>query len=296
MPTSLARQPDDAQAGEPFAFFAPDEAGYRPLWLAQSSWSAEQAHGVAVSGLLAHAAEQAVVVHGRREELRPARWSVDLFRPVRMTPCTTRAEVLRSGGRLLLVDVVLEQNGEPVARASATFLKPTENAPGRTWAPDLERPAAPPVEVAPPTTDPHVPFFRSGGEWSQRFKEHQNAGQHSQWTTVPTVVDGQPRTPFVAAAAAADGANLVANWGADGVQHINADLTLTLVREPEGVSLGLTVVDRLEVDGIVVATVAVYDRRGPLGSVVVTGLSNLRRAIDFAGVRVGEEGRTEPGA
>lgn len=283
----------------PLAFFRRDGEVFHPLDLARSSWSAEQAHGVAVSGLLARAAEQAVVDLGRRDELRPARWSVDLFRPVRIEPCTVRAEVVRAGSRLVLVDAVLEQGGEPMARASATFLRPSEDAPGDIWTPDLERPTPPPIELAPPTDLPHVPFFRSDAGWTQRFREHQSAAQHSQWTTAPGIVADEPRTGFQSVAAAADGANLVTNWGAGGVQHINADLTLTLVREPAGASLGLTVVDRLEVDGIVVGTVAVYDREGPLGSVVVTALANTRRAIDFSAVRFGEDGsreRTEPGA
>lgn len=282
------------------AFFRVEEtdAGERlvPLPLAASSWSAEQAHGVAVSGALARTAEQALdgldAAH-----LRIAKWSVDLFRPVRMQPVTTTATVVRQSARLALVDVVLLQDGEPVARASALALAVSENPPATTWTPSLERPVPPPLALAPVTDMPHVPFFRSDADWSQRFGDHQNAGPHAEWTTMPSVVLGVAASPFQRAACVADAANLVTNWGEAGVGHINADLTLTLARHPVGPSMGVQVLDRLEQDGIVVGTTTVYDREGPFGTVVITAMANTKRQIDFTTVRYRDDGtRTEPGA
>lgn len=292
------------------AFFRADAAAGQdgevlvPLDLARSSWNAEQAHGVAVSGALARGAQVALRGLGR-PDLRVAKWSVDLFRPVTIAPCTVRSTVVREGPRLALVDVVLTQDGEPRARASALALAASANPPAAIWTPTAdpaareERPVPPPEEVAPPTDVPHVPFFRSDAGWSQRFGDHQNAGPHAEWATTPRVVAGEEHSPFLAAACVADAANLVTNWGEAGVGHINADLTMTLVREPIGFSLGVAVRDRLEQDGIVVGTTTLFDRAGVLGTVVVTAMANTRRQIDFSAVSYRDDGtrtRPEPGA
>ena len=84
-----------------------------PTELACSLWSDNQVHGVALSGALARALEKAVAETGRTD-LRPARYTVDLFRATRMQPCELRTVVVREGRRLCLVDVVMEQDGEPV--------------------------------------------------------------------------------------------------------------------------------------------------------------------------------------
>ncbi len=54
-----------------------------PTQLACSLWSDDQMHGVALSGALARSLERAVAETGRTD-LRPARYTVDLFRAARM--------------------------------------------------------------------------------------------------------------------------------------------------------------------------------------------------------------------
>lgn len=271
------------------SFFRADGAALVPTELAQSMWDSNQMHGVAVSGALARALEQGVVDLGRAE-LRPARLTVDLFRPATMDPCETTTTVVREGRRICLVDAVLTQGGVPVARASAVFLAPSADPEGEVWGPD-DRPAPPPEDVAPPTDVPHVPFFHSpDAGWSQQFGDHQNGSRKQSWNSAIPVVAGEPVTPFQAAAAMADGASLVTNWGSAGVQHINTDITLTLARRPDGVEIGLSAVDRVESDGIAVGTVAVFDRSGPLGTAVVTALANSRRTVDMGGIEYQDDG------
>ncbi len=95
-----------------------------PLDIARSLWREDQMHGVATSGALARGLERAVAGLGR-EDLRPARYTVDLFRAPSMASCTVRSSVVREGSRLCLVDAILEQDGRPVARAGAIFLAPS---------------------------------------------------------------------------------------------------------------------------------------------------------------------------
>ncbi|WP_193612657.1 acyl-CoA thioesterase domain-containing protein [Nocardioides lijunqiniae] len=271
------------------SFFRADGAALVPTELAQSMWDANQMHGVAVSGALGRALERSVADLGRHD-LRPARLTVDLFRPATMDPCETTTTVVREGRRICLVDGVLTQGGVAVARASAVFLAPSADPEGDVWSPDA-RPVPPPEDVAPPTDVPHVPFFHSeDAGWSQQFGDHQNGSRKRSWNSAIPIVAGESITPFQAAAAVADGASLVTNWGSGGVQHINTDITLTLARRPEGVEIGLAAVDRVESDGIAVGTVAVFDRRGPLGTAVVTALANSHRTVDMGGIEYQDDG------
>ena len=79
----------------------------------------------------------------------------------------------------------------------------------------------------------------------------------------------------------ADGTSLTSNWGSRGVEHINADITLTLARRPVGVTVGLHASDRVEHDGIAVGTATLFDREGRLGTTVVTAMTNTRRSVDL---------------
>lgn len=259
-----------------------------PTAIARSMWSDNQMRGVALSGALSRAIERCVTEAGRAD-LRPARMTVDLFRPATMDPCLVTTEVVREGRRICLVDALLTQGGERVARASAVFLKPSGSAAGEVWEP-TDRPSPPPVEVAPVSTEPRVPFFHSDAGWTQQFSDHQNGSRKASWNTGLPVVSGEEVTPFQAVAAMADGASLVTNWGDQGVEYINTDITLTLARLPEGVEVGLAAEDRVERDGIAVGTAVVFDRSGPVGTSVVTSLVNTRRTVDFDGVEYDDNG------
>ncbi len=271
------------------AFFGADGDALVPYDLARSAWKHDQMHGVAVSGALARTAERCVRDLGR-DDLRPARVTVDLFKPASMQPCLFHAELARQGPRICLVDVVLTQDGQRVARSATLFLSPSASAPGEVWTP-AERFAPPPLDVVPPSEQPRVPFLLSSADWSQDFREHQNADRKQSWNTAVPIVAGERLTPFQAVAAIADGASLVTNWGSGGVEYINTDITLTLAREPVGVEIGLAAEDRVEVDGIAVGTAAVFDRAGPLGNVVLTSLANARRTVDFQDLVYTDDGR-----
>lgn len=270
------------------SFFRRSGDALTPTDMARSMWDDDQMHGVALSGALARGIERAVADRGR-DDLIPARYTVDLFKAARMTDCLVTTEVVREGPRICLVDAVLTQGETRVARASGLFLKPTASTAGAVWSPD-ERPAPPPLDVAPPGDDPHVPFFHSSAGWSQSFGLHQNDARKASWNTAIAVVDDEPPSPFQAVASIADGASMVTNWGDRGIEHINTDITLALARRPDSLSIGLAALDRVEVDGVAVGTAAVFDRSGPLGTAVVTSLANAKRVVDFAEVEYTDDG------
>ena len=217
--------------------------------------------------------------------------TVDLFRPAAMRPCAFEVDVVREGPRICLIDVTLRQAGERVARAAFLFVKASATAPGAVWAPpDSARPTPPPLDVAPMSDEPRVPFVHSEAGWSQNFSEHQNASHKESWNSAVPIVAGEPLTPFQAVAATADAASLVTNWGSGGVEHINTDITLAIARLPVGVEIGLSAIDRVEADGIAVGTAAVFDRTGTLGTVVTTSLANAKRTVDLGRTSYDDDG------
>lgn len=264
------------------AYFESDGDGLRATPMACSGWSAQQMHGIAVSGALARGLERRLHDLGG-SALRASRYTVDLFRPARMSvPCRVETTVVREGNRLVLLDAVLLQEGEPAARASGLFLRPGDQPAGRAWRPDLEI-SPPPVEVAPPGQGLHVPYFRSDLDWSQDFAAHQNAGRKATWQTAVPVVAGEALSGFVAVASTADATSMVTHWGTNGVEYINTDISMVLAREPDGVEIGLLALDRVEAgDGIAAGTAVLFDRSGRFGTAMVSAMANARRTVDLA--------------
>ena len=263
-----------------FALFRAEGDLLVPQDLARSLWRADQMHGVATAGALGREVETAVAAAGRTD-LRPARFTVDLFRAPSMGPCRLSSRVVREGSRLMLLDAELAQDGAVVARASALFLKATENPDGAVWTPaDLPQP--PPLDIAAVSDEPRVPIFYSEGiGWSQNFAEHQNGERKATWQTSLPIVVGEAPTPFQGLAGAADSTSMITNWGTAGVQFINTDITLAIARVPVSQEIGLTTVSRYAHDGIATGSAVVFDRQGPIGTTTVTSISNARRAVDF---------------
>jgi hypothetical protein len=263
-----------------YALFRAEGDVLVPQDIARSLWREDQMHGVATSGALARGLERAVADLGR-EDLRPSRYTVDLFRAPSMSACTVRSSVVREGARLCLVDAVLEQDGRAVARAGAIFLAPTENPPGTVWSSD-DVPEPPPLELAAVSEEPRVPMFSSDeAGWSQVFADHQNASRKQTWQTALPIVLGEKPSPFQSVAGVADSTSMVMNWGDVGVEYINTDITLVLSRLPVSMEIGLSARERFAHDGIAVGTAVVFDREGLIGTSTVSSLANAKRAVDF---------------
>ncbi len=258
--------------------------------MARSLWSHDQMHGVAIGGAVARALE--MTLNGiDRGDLRAARYNVDMFKAVSMTlPCEFRGRVVREGPRIALIDAELIQDGEPRCRATGLFLKPSENPDGELWTPEHDL-APPPPEAADESDERKPPVFYSETEgWSSDFMQHQNGSRKIVWQTALPVVEDEEVTPFQAACSAADTVTLATNWGAQGVQHINTDVVLSLSRAPYGRELGFAALTRSETDGIASGSCVVYDRRGVPGSAITTSLANARRTVDFTRVEIPEDG------
>ncbi|NKY45455.1 acyl-CoA thioesterase domain-containing protein [Nocardia cerradoensis] len=243
---------------------------------AGSGWGADQMRGPAVSAALAREVERTVETLGR-PDLQPVRWTLDLFRAVRMRPSVTSAAIVREGPRLCLVDAVLTQDGEPAARASALFLRPSEAPPGQVWSGGTTPTA--PAAGRRPTRDPERLYHTESegwGEWTDAFRD---SPRKRIWHFAIPVVDGEEPTPFQFAASVADVTNMVSNLGSAGLEYINPDVTMAITRLPAEREVGLALTERVEHHGLAVGTAVMFDRDGVLGTTTVSAIANARRAV-----------------
>jgi hypothetical protein len=252
-------------------FFREEDGIFHPLAPAVSGWGPDHVRGPAITGLLGRAAQAACPT----EQHRPARASFDLFRPARMMPTSTRANVVRTGGRLTLVDSELLQDGKAVARAHVLFVAPSDEPLGRIWTPG--GPVRPPADTAP--SDEEGRSYLSGGAWTASAAEHHNDRPKSVWQQPLTVVEGSTPTPFEVVAAASDITSLVIHWGDRGVEFINADASITLSRLPLGGGVGLSVTHRSSDSGVSTGSGVLFDRVGAFGTSSVVALANARNAV-----------------
>jgi acyl-CoA thioesterase len=250
----------------PEAFFTVDGDSYLPGALTRGPWGAAMG-GQIVGGLLGWGIEQS----GIDPDLQPARFTVDLLRPVLLEPVRIEVAVQREGRRIRLVDAALVQNGRQVARASALFLRRGEHPEGEVWSAAVRMP---PLPAGSDGLPPDVPFliWRYGataagspglaaGEWEQ---------SHSQkfaWARlIRPMVQGHPLTPFTRLAFAGDFTSSLTHWGTGGLRYINADYTVTASRLPDGEYLGLAAQSHFGAAGVATGSATLFDRHGPLGT------------------------------
>ena len=259
----------------PDAFFNRDGEAFVPTPLAQGPWGSTVS-GNRVGGILAWAIEREADDH----ELQPARLTVDLLRPTAMAPVRVQTTVSREGRRLRLVDAQLVQNGDVAARASALFLRRSEQPPDDVWSSPITMPP-PPAESDEPPQDAHMFFWSYGlnpvqGSPGIGFTEWQQASRPKYaWTReTKLLIDGEPLSPFTRAAMAGDVTSSLTHWGTDGLKFINADYTLALSRQPEGPYIGLAALTHYSHAGIATGVATMFDQTGPIGSGMATAIAN----------------------
>ncbi len=256
-------------AMEPLFFL--EDGCYRPTLWARGPWSSELLHGGPPALLLARALED------MRDDpdLLISRLTVDLMRPVRMTPLHTSVQRIREGRRIRLLDAFLHDGDKVVARATALMLKrntavpavPITPLPARlmTWRE---------LETSIPERGPNMLDDSDDRRFhlhvDMRFVPRTAPDQaFAAWLHVPFgFLPGQGLTPFQHTVAAADYVSPIggmANPGRRG--FINADFTLNLSRSPVGEWVCLESVGRPDYAGIATSAVNLYDEAGLLGSV-----------------------------
>jgi hypothetical protein len=262
-------------------FFRPDGECLVPAVFATSPWG-EVLHGRLIGGLTARAAEQA---RTGDPELACSRLTVDLFRSVPLAPVRVTTRPVRTGRRIAVLEVTVEQDDVPVGQGRAVLLRRSEqpagqfrqlpawdaptplqlgpplSSPARQWTPpwDSWRVSRPDGPDGPATASPATASPMTGGLWIR--------------DTHP-LVDGEELTPLVRLAMAADLASPVSNYSDRGLSFINADYTVYLGREPEGEYVGIQPSAHISERGVAAGHCVLHDLRGPVGFGTVAAVAN----------------------
>jgi hypothetical protein len=238
---------------------------------AAGPWHPGLQHGGAPASLIVWAAERVVSAAG---PMRVARLTVELLRPVPVAPLEMKVATLREGRKIQLVEVRLLDDGKEVARGTVLKL--------RTAATELPRgPILPPLGAPPPAgvaADPDFSFGFAAAFELRRLTERGRLGPAQVWFRQHApIVEGEPLSPAMRAAAVGDYSNGIAtelpwaNW-----TFINADLTVSLAREPEGEWILSDAECWVGEDGTGLAMCRLADERGTFGRAVQSLLLERR--------------------
>jgi hypothetical protein len=253
-------------------FFRREGDRYVPSTASSGPWDPNSLHGRVVAGLLARELEN---VFGD-PAFQFARLTVDMFRLPKLDALKVSSQQVRAGNRIRVADATIFQYGEEVARARGVLLRRADNPSGEVWKPE-------PWDVPAPASIPQ-PEGQSGP-----------GGKGAMWDTRPItgafgvvaqkriwmrelhpLVDDEPLTPFLRAASASDFAHPFANSGLGGLEFINADISLYLLRDPVGEWIGFEVTNHQSADGIALGVTELYDEQGPIGQSSVCAVANRR--------------------
>ena len=261
------------------AIFHRDGDAYLPQPPARGPWGASL-HGGAPAALLAHALIEAAAV-----PFPLARLTVDMFRPVPLTPLELETAVLRRGRRLALAEVTLRSEGVACARAQGLFSAPAP-LPAGTLSP-------PPCPLSPPTgeageTLAEIVASRVGrtlppGDGlhhrllAEGFDGAIGGGRGAAWLTLPlNLTPEQPLTPLTHLAALADFANGLSQRRVlvDEQPHgyINADITLHVLRAPAPGPVALVVENEADASGRALIAGQFFDGEGLVARVLQSAM------------------------
>lgn len=254
------------------ALFVLDGDHFLPSELTRGGWSDETQHGSPPSGLMARALERVPTA----VRMQVARFTIDLFRPVPLSPLHLHTTVRRDGRRIQVVDVYLYAGEVEVGRASGLKIRVTDDL-------DLPERDEEPWEQPPPPEEAH------SFDWSWVFggdvaltRFHFDAvdirtfegsflrpGPGTSWFRLRyPVVAGEDPTPFVRLATIAD----MSNGNSQALDarrwlYVNPDITLYMHRPPVGEWIGMRSAAHQHRSGIGLADTRVFDEQGPLGRI-----------------------------
>ena len=241
------------------AFYEPRDGQLVPSELTRGPWDPNAQHAGPPSALIVRALERC----RPREGLRLGRISIDILGPVPLAPLTVEARVVRPGRSVELLEATLAGPGGELMRASAW----------RAAAGDLSLPDG---DGKPPPGPEH-------GKAGDYFPTGEDVGYHTAmeysfvkggflepgpatvWMRMRgALVAGERPSPLERLMVVADvgnGISAVLDWRE--YLFINTELTVHLLRPPEGDWIGVDAVTR--VDGLGLAESVLYDERGRIG-------------------------------
>jgi hypothetical protein len=241
------------------------EDRWQPAEATRGPWDAAHQHGGAPAALLAGLIERAEP----GAQMRVARITLEIVRPVPLTELRSEVEVVRPGKRVQLVEARLFAGDDLVTRGVALRLRRDEESAAPEIGEASTAPASPDegTEFRLPFVPPGEEMFGHDGVELRYVRGGWDPGDAFVWIGLRRpVIDGEEPRPVQRAMAAADfgnGVSAVLDW--DSFAFINPDLTVYLERDPVGRWIGLDAVTRVAADGTALAESVLYDERGRVG-------------------------------
>ena len=252
------------------AFYSVEGDQVLPSELTRGPWDPDAQHAGPPSALLARAIE----LCEPRADMRVGRVTVEILAPVPIAPLTLSARLVRPGRSVEMLEASLAGPDGEVMRARAWRLAATDIR--ADW--EQEEPPPGPEDAS------ALEFFATGDRtgWHTAMEivfargRFLDPGPATVWMR-PRValVEGEEITPLQRVLVAADGGNGVSaplDWS--GFIFINTDLTVQLLRPPEGEWVCLDAVTH--VDGLGMTDTALWDERGRIGRAGQTLLVRAR--------------------
>jgi hypothetical protein len=254
-----------------------DGTSYIPSALTMGPWSPEAQHGGPPAGLSAHLIEQ----YDGGESMFLARTTVELLRPVPLRPLTARVRNVRPGKKVQLIEASLWANGAPdspgateVVRTLGLRLRRADiDAESAVGTVNSEVDARDQILGSPADATASTNEFGTQGFHAQavelRFLKSSmlTAGPRTMWARLlHPIVGSKPASGVPLAVALSDFGNAVSSIvNMEQWSYINADLTVSLHREPVGEWICLDGTTRISRLGVGQAMTALHDLGGPIG-------------------------------
>ncbi len=250
------------------ALFDRRGAVFVPTRFTQGPWDPHAQFGGSPAALLATLVDETPSL----VPMQVARFTLDLLRPVPLGPLTSRVRVVREGKRIQVVAAELLFEGTEVARVTALRLRRVDL--GDVTLPDGL--VANPVPLAArPVDDEPFPERPPGSRRAVEYLFEGVGGYYGgpAWLRLAVgVVSGQEVRPLARLAYTADLASGIGQPRRLPLRGINADLTLNVLRYPQGEWLALDGTGWTSRDGIGQVQATLSDTRGVVATVSMTRL------------------------
>jgi hypothetical protein len=247
----------DAQAQRP-TFYDFDGETWTPTKRCRSPWRPNAVNGMALAGVMAHAAEAAPAPG----PMLPVRINIDILRPVPFAPFTTQVEMIRPGKKMQVFDVLLVSGGETYVRARVVRARETE---GLAAAAPIAYPLPEAVVDAPRHFAPKDPM----GELIETRMVAQATAYPSTgalWTRFADLAPGIASTGVVHTAMVSDFGGGVSRV-ADITKYTfaNLDISIHLARRPVGEWQLVECTSLVQGAGVGLSNMVLADRLGQFG-------------------------------
>lgn len=238
------------------AFYEPlGDGRYRSTEHTAGPWDPRSQHAGPPAALLGRALEQT----DPREGTVLSRITFEILGPVPVAEVEVESTVLRPGRSVELIEATLSAGGRPIMTARAWRLPVTE-------APPTGPGTVPPPRPAEPDEPPHD--FGYGHAIDLRFAAGgwRVPGPATAWTRLRVgIVPDEPPSPLQRVLAVADSGNgisAVMSW--DEWLFINPELTVHVLRPPDGEWIVLDAATTIAPGGAGLARSVLSDERGPV--------------------------------